>query len=228
VRAVARKFTPFTVDAVKRSRRAERILPRPPAPHPRFRCYTASLGSAPMDEEALIDAVVRVRSASAEPLTAAQVHKALTDEGVGALEFSAVKKACSKAAKRMPPVDPAAAASEQPAKPSKKEEKAAKAAAGALAAAEGVMMNALKRLQNRHNLNSRTEVSADKAFLERAVQRAITGSLDPGETICGERVAADKATLEWILHPGCSFELPAEQRTAATTQLQRLRDNEKK
>ena len=181
-----------------------------------------------MDEEALIDAVIRIRSASAEPLTAAQVHKALTDEGAN-LEFSAVKKACSKAAKRMPPGNPAAttaaAASEQPARMSKKEEKLAKAAAGALATAETVMMMALQRLHNRHTLNSNATLSpaflnsADSAFLERAVQRAITGSLDPDESICRERVAADKATLEWILHQGCSFELSTEERTAATAQL---------
>jgi hypothetical protein len=185
------------------------------------------------DEEAdglaLIDAVIRIRSASAEPLTAAQVHKALTDEGAN-LEFSAVKKACSKAAKRMPPGDhpaatTAAAASEQPTEPSNKEKKLAKAAAGALATAETGMMMALQRLQNRHTLNSNASLSpaflalADRAFLERAVQRAITGSLDPDETVCSERVAADKATLEWILHQGCSFELSTEERTAATAQL---------
>ena len=51
-----------------------------------------------MDEEALIDAVIRIRSASAEPLTAAQVHKALTDEGAN-LEFSAVKKAMLQGSK---------------------------------------------------------------------------------------------------------------------------------
>jgi len=54
-----------------------------------------------LSEEDLIDSVARIKLASADALTAKQVHEALTSEGV-VVDFSAVKKAASKAAKRTP------------------------------------------------------------------------------------------------------------------------------
>jgi len=187
-----------------------------------------------MDEEALIMAVIRLRTESAEPLNAAALTALLTAEGVEA-EASAVKKAASKATKRMAqsaaaapaPITPAA----EPAAPSNKELKAAMAAVESLRAAEAVMMKAQKRLANRHLLRSSaaTEGDLDKAAIERAVVQAISGALPAGETtVSRERFEADLATLQWILHPGVArserFEvaLTGEQRAAATAQLAML------
>lgn len=52
-----------------------------------------------MSEEALIDAIMRIR-VSQPGLTAAETHKALVDEGNADLELSVVKKAAGKATKR--------------------------------------------------------------------------------------------------------------------------------
>ena len=83
-----------------------------------------------MDEEALIQAVLRLRT---KDMTASHVHALLASEHA-TLTLSAVKKACSKASKRQPklveerPPTPAAS--------SKRAQKAAKVKAGALTAAE--------------------------------------------------------------------------------------------
>ena len=181
-----------------------------------------------MDEEALIEAVLRLRAASAEPLSVAQLHAALVAEGADA-EMGPVKKAASKAAKRAAAAGTApevpAAAAEASANPSNKELKAAKAAADSLKAAEGCMMKAQKRLQNRHMLSRSALESGedlDKAAIERAVKRAISGALDPGETVSRERFEADLATLQWILHAGAPVDLDEAARKAATTQLEML------
>jgi hypothetical protein len=181
---------------------------------------------ADMDEEALISRVLSLRAASTEPLTAAQLHAALTDEGLE-LEFSAVKKAASKAAKRAPETMAASASPAPETGPpttSKKAEKAAKATAEALKAAETLMLNTQKRLQNRHLLNAAGgTLPTDKAFIERAALRAITGSLDAGETVSRERVEADMAMLEWLLHPGNPSDIAQEQKLAAVAQLEMLK-----
>ena len=87
------------------------------------------------------------------------------------------------------------------------------------------MLNTQKRLQNRHMLNAAGgELPTDKAFIQRAAMRAITGSLDSGETVCKERVEADLAMLEWILHPGNPSDIAREQKTAAAAQLTMLKE----
>jgi len=87
------------------------------------------------------------------------------------------------------------------------------------------MMKAQKRLQNRHMLSRSALESGedlDKAAIERAVKRAISGALDPGETVSRERFEADLATLQWILHAGAPVDLDEAARKAATTQLEML------
>ena len=180
----------------------------------------------------MISAVLRIRADSALQLTNAQLHAALVAEGAD-VEVSAVKKAASKAAKRtaattdgsmaITPAETPAAVS----KPSNKELKAAKASADAFKAVEGTMMKAVRRLQNRHLLSSASasgdgSAPLDKASIDRAVTRAISGALDAGETVSRERFEADVATLQWVLHPMCPRETSAEQAVAAAAQLEML------
>ena len=179
--------------------------------------------TAAVDEEALIAHVIRVKCASGESLTAAQVHAALTVEG---LEVAAkdVKKACSKAAKRLDPSMQDAAVVEAAAAPSKQQLKAAKVAADSLKAAEAAMMNSQKALRDRWMFDGvgGAPPSDSKGFIELATARAISGTLAPEEVLSKERVEADVCTLAWILTPGSPFKLPNEQCEGARAQLERL------
>ena len=56
------------------------------------------------DEADLVEAVVRVRLASSDRLAASQIHDVLANEGSSA-SLAQVKKACSKASKRVKPVE---------------------------------------------------------------------------------------------------------------------------
>jgi len=180
------------------------------------------------NEEALIESCIRIRLASTEALTPAQVHAALISEGV-AVEAGAVKKACSKATKRMASANPAAAtsapasAAESEAS-SKQKLKAAKAATEALKAAESAMMSSQKVLRDKWMFDGQggAPPSDTKAFIQLATARAVSGTLDVDESVSKERVDADVATLQWVLHPGSPFELPEEQRAAARVQLDKL------
>lgn len=177
-----------------------------------------------MDEEALIEAVLRIRASSGEKLTAALVHEKLAAEGV-VVELSALKKAASKASKRAP--QSIEAPVQSTAKGSGKELKAAKKAAELLKVAASTMMKSNVRLRDRHMLSTyHSEPPADpKAFIEQAVSRAISGVMAADETVSKKRVEADMATLLWLLHPGNTFELPQERRTAAEAQLELIRSN---
>ena len=212
------------------------------------------------NEEALIESCIRIRLASTEALTAAQVYATLISEGA-AVEAGAVKKACSKATKRMaaasanPAAATAAPASAAESEASSKQKiKAAKAATEALKAAESAMMSSQKVLRDKvgtsrsnttpshpacHSRALRSRVpgspaqwmfdgqggappSDTKAFIQLATARAVSGTLDVGESVSKERVDADVATLQWVLHSGSPFELPEEQRVAARVQLDKL------
>ena len=185
-----------------------------------------------MDEEALISAVIRLRQQSTEPLNAAALTALLTAEGVD-VEPSAVKKAASKATKRMAATAPAPVApAAKPAAPSNREKKAAAAAVESFRRAEADMVKAQKRLAS-HDLlrtSAAAEVDLDKAAIERGVVLAISGVLPEGSaSVSRERFEADLATLEWILHPGVAqserfqVALTDEQRVQATTQLAMLK-----
>lgn len=171
-----------------------------------------------LTEEELIDAVIRVKSASEDTLTAAQVHAALTAENV-AVELKDVKKAASKAAKRTPTT--ATIASEpKPQGPSKQALKKDAAMASALKSAEMAMQWAQKALHEESWMVALHGNTAEtKAFMDRAAACAISGLLLEGEAIRKERVEADLATLHYMLLPGSPFDLPEESRNAAATQL---------
>ncbi len=164
-----------------------------------------------MDEEQLIEAVIRVRSelAASSP---AEALKALEGEFDG-LTLSQVKKACSKASKRTGKAAPAAATKEspaaEPAEPvrSKRKEKAAarqeQAAAAELKSAESEMMEAQRRLRAAKSGDAMTaEVTISgtvEDFIQQATARAIAGKLEPGdEAVLKERIEADITALEWV------------------------------
>ena len=177
-----------------------------------------------VSEEDLIDSVARIKLASADALTAKQVHEALTSEGV-VVDFSAVKKAASKAAKRTPaalPPAPVQALPEAPAQ-SKSELKKANAKVEALKAAEVAMFTALKALhEERWMVALHGEQRDTKAFIDSAAAGAISGALAAGEPVGKERVDADVATLQYILLAGSPFELAEEERKMAEAQLEKL------
>lgn len=162
---------------------------------------------APTDEE-LIEAVIRVRLSGAAE-SAAQVHAALEGEGL-AVTLPAVKKACSKAAKRTgstgAPAAPAApASSEEPPTSKKKEKAAAKQISSAQAmmkAAEQSMMDCQRKLRLAKAGAKHGEVTISgtmEEFMQYCTMKAITGSLAPGDAgHLRERIDADIATLEWI------------------------------
>ena len=175
-------------------------------------------------EEDLIERVLAIKSSSVDPLTAAQVHAKLTTDGVQ-VELSQVKKAASKAAKRVPTTLPAApvAVPAPAAGISKQEAKRAAVATDALKAAELAVMTALKSLHHERWMVALHGTAEDtKAFLDRAAKQAICGSLDDGEPISKERVEADVVTLQYVLLAGSPFKLPDGDRSAAKAQLEKL------
>jgi len=178
-----------------------------------------------MDEEALIDAVTRLRTSD---MTAAQVHALLAAEDA-TLTVAAVKKACSKASKRQPKAQPsldaAAAAVADPASaPSnhKKEERAAKLKADTLKAAESQMLQLQKRWHDANGIIAPTASGGD--FIRHAADRAMAGTLAAGEEPLRERCVADLATLEWLLlaHEGGAMQLPPGAQEIAQTRVASL------
>lgn len=177
-------------------------------------------------EEALILAVIRLKQGDAA-LTVAQLHEALAKEGIEAAAAQ-VKKANSKATKRMataaasaPAPEPQAAAATS----SKKEQKAQKALADAMKAAEAHMMAAQTRMRDRWLADGvgKAPPSEGKMLVQYATTRALTGVLENKEVLSMERLAADVATLEWMLLPGMPLELPPEAHAEAARRLEGLR-----
>lgn len=161
-----------------------------------------------LDEEALIEAVVRIRTAGE---SAAQVHAVLTAEGVE-VSLSDVKKAASKAAKRMGGL-PAAASKQQaapapaaapanPEKAAKAAKKAEKQANAELKAAEQDMMQAQRKLRAAKSGNSDGAVTIDgdvQQFIQAIAMRALSGVLEPGDSDhLALRIEADICALEWV------------------------------
>ena len=186
-----------------------------------------------LTEAELIESVVRLRSADGS-LTTTQIHAALGPE----LDFGLVKKAVSKATKRMaqqgsalpeapvvvPVPKPASGVDDQAAKPSKQAMKKAAAVAEALKAAEVSMMTALKaRYQERWMVALHGTAAETKAFIDRAAMLAISGTLEQDEGLSKERVDADVATLHYLLLPGSPFDLPEADRSKAESQLDKLK-----
>jgi len=162
-----------------------------------------------MDEEALIEAVLRVKLGGAS-MTAAQVHGILEGEG-NVVTLSQVKKAASKAAKRVgeqPVVAPAVApAASEPtaAKQAKLAKQAAaqeKAKAAEIKSAENTMMEAHRKLRGAKTGDPSAPVTitgSAEDFVQQVTTRAITGILEEGDArFLKERIEADIATLEWI------------------------------
>ena len=165
---------------------------------------------AEIEEEALIEAVMRVRSAGAE--TAAACHEALVLEApFAALTLSQVKKAASKATKRSakepkPPAETAAAkaAAAPPVVNEAKVAKQAKAQATELKSAENAMMDAQRRLRAAKSGGDMgamavTVTGTIETFIQQVTAKAMKGVLDPGEErYLKERVEADISALEWV------------------------------
>ena len=186
-----------------------------------------------MDEEQLITAVLRIKldgSAS----TASEVHAALIAEGHKDLTLSQVKKAASKATKRQgdvpKPQEPVATGEATAASASKKEQKAKAQAESIMKAAETHMMemNRLLRLAIGDDEYSAAIATSDRGekFIKIVTERALSAQLTEADAPCPrERLAADLATLEWMLlaEKGGTLNLPEEARETATTQIERLK-----
>jgi hypothetical protein len=168
-----------------------------------------------MDEEALVEAVIRVRAAGLKVESAAQVHAALTssDEQYKGLTLQQVKKACSKAAKRTgggpaPPTAAPAVPQQTSQAKAKKEAKAAKlkeaADAAELKAAESAMMDTQRRLRaakaGGDQMSAQVDITGTvESFVNQITTRAIAGLLEPGdEEVLKERIDADIAALTWV------------------------------
>eukprot|EP00325_Prymnesiales_sp_UTEX-LB-985_P020924 CAMPEP_0174716464 /NCGR_PEP_ID=MMETSP1094-20130205/24268_1 /TAXON_ID=156173 /ORGANISM="Chrysochromulina brevifilum, Strain UTEX LB 985" /LENGTH=308 /DNA_ID=CAMNT_0015916229 /DNA_START=27 /DNA_END=953 /DNA_ORIENTATION=- len=191
-------------------------------------------------EETLVEHVMRIKQASAEPLTTSQIQAALAEEGM-TFETSQVKKAASKATKRIAhgsaspaaPAVPEDATVVDAAAKSKNAAKRAAAAAEALKAAEAKMMSTQKALRDRWmhdgmgNAPGGGKPTDTKSFIEHAAAHAISGTLTEDEAVSRERVEADVAMLHWILHPNSTFAemFPSEDdRKAARAQLDKLEE----
>lgn len=188
---------------------------------------------AAFDEETLIAAVVRVRSDKADA-TANQVHQQLVAEGAD-VTLAAVKKASSKAAKRgvAPATTQPSAAPSAPTETSKKEQKAAKAQASMLQAAETHMMDMNRKLrlaigEDEFALAMQAQAKSDmgEQFIKAVTERALEAKLTERDALVPrERVAADLATLEWMVlaHKGGTLTLPDDARESAVAQIERLK-----
>lgn len=163
-----------------------------------------------LDEEALIEAVLRVRQAGAATAAVAEVHTSLVDEGYE-VTLSQVKKACSKATKRAGGLTATAPAAAPPlnlpsAKQLAKQEKAAaakmKADASALKSAENEMMETQRRLRAARDGSEDGAVTITgtaEDFVQKATMMALAGKLEPGdERVLRERIEADLAALEFV------------------------------
>jgi hypothetical protein len=191
-----------------------------------------------MDESALIDAVLRLRTTD-QLETAAQVHEALIKEGHD-VTISQVKKASSKAMKKASAngekaAEPLQAATKEEAKRgvgavSKKEEKAAKAAVAAMKSAEAHMMMTCRKLRMALGEDEYAAAIATSDRGERFIQQVTTRALEAklraeeANTI-HERVEADLAVLEWALLAvkAKTLTLPPEALETAATQVERLK-----
>ncbi len=175
---------------------------------PKLPLKVACLGR--MEEDALIEAVLRVRTAGGAE-SAAQVLAVLEGEGLN-VTLSQVKKACSKASKRTggvkAPAPAPQAAEEGTATMSGKQAKAAarekNAAVAELKAAESIMMEAHRKLRaakagGDEHLASVTISGSVQEFIQQATTRAIAAQLERGdEAHIQLRADADVATLEWV------------------------------
>lgn len=161
-----------------------------------------------MDDEALIQAVIRVRNAHLQNGSAAQVNAVLTSEGHD-VSLQQVKKAASKAAKRGALEKPAArpapeevASEAKVAKDKKAKAVAAKLASAELKACETAMMDAQRRLRAAKAGDKDEQVTITgsvEAFVQQITARAIAGTLEPGDDlVLKHRIEADIAALEWV------------------------------
>ena len=157
------------------------------------------------DEEALIQAVLRVRLAGAG--TAAECHAAIAaEEAFADVTLAQVKKAAGKATKRTAKEEaakPAAAAAPAPVSEAK-QAKQAKAQAAELKSAENAMMDAQRRLRAAKSGGDMTAMAVTidgtvEEFIQQATMKAMAGILDAGEErFLKERIEADIAALEWV------------------------------
>lgn len=188
-----------------------------------------------MSDEQLISLVVGIRE-SQPALTAAQIHEKLVTDGVtdgpDPLELSRVKKAASKATKRLAKLPPTAAAPAPAAEAprSKREAKIAKAAEDYMKAAESHMMdqNRKLRIAMGDDEYSAAIATSDRGenFIKLVTERALEAKLTPAEALVPrERLSADLATLEWMIaaEKNGTLVLPEDARTTAVAQIERLR-----
>lgn len=186
---------------------------------------------AAFGDEDLIAAVQRVR-ATTGATTAAAVHQTLVAEGHD-VSLSQVKKASSKAMKRQadaPVAEPVRSEPVSTATISKKEAKAANRNQSIMKAAETHMMEANRTLRlalgdDEYSAAIATSDRGEK-FISRVTQRALEAKLSPAESLCPQqRLAADLATLEWMLlaEKGGNLTLPEDARASAVAQIERLK-----
>ena len=145
-----------------------------------------------MDEEALIEAVLRVRLTGAE--TAAQAHAALEGEGLE-VTMSQVKKASSKATKRLGE-QPAPAVTELSKPSAAKETKLAKQAASQekaknaeLKSAENAMMEAHPKLRGLTSGDPSAPITANEHSERPLHVAAIKGGIEDAKRLIGENNA---------------------------------------
>jgi len=162
-----------------------------------------------MDEEQLIEAVLRVKLTGVDS-TPTALHAALVAEG-HEVELSQVKKAASKATKRAaragtlesaPAPAPPAASRAPTANESKKQAKQEKQAAAELKAAQAAMMEAQRKLRAVKSGGADMAVTIKgtaEEFVQKITAKALSAVLeDDDEKHLKERMEADIAALEWV------------------------------
>ena len=185
-----------------------------------------------MQEEALIEHIVRVKAAGAS--TNAEVHAALLAEGIKC-ELKDVKKAASKAAKKGLVIAPKQTVEEEAVVvSSKKAEKAAKQAVDMMKSAEADMMDKCRKLrialgEDEYSAMAATQDRGER-FIQSVVARALESKLSNAEVLSANgiecRVEADLAVLLWAqqAEKAGTLTLPEEAKLTATRQIERLKD----
>jgi len=161
-----------------------------------------------LSEDELIEAVIRVREALGA-VSASAVHAALTEQGVK-VTLPAVKKAASKATKRVgapatkaesdPVAAPPAPSAAKLCKQEKAEKAKLKADAAALKAAENEMMEAQRKLRAAKSGSEAITISGTaEEFIQKVTAVALAATLEEDDArFLKERVEADIAALEWV------------------------------
>lgn len=175
--------------------------------------YTTQLDMS-ADEETLIEKIIALRLAGAgNDAPAALLEKIQADGAEGLISLAQVKKAASKATKKMAKdgsLAPSPAALAEAAKPAPapvvsaaKQKKQEKSAAAELKAAQAEMMEAQRRLRSVKNGGDAsmavTITGSAEDFVQKITAKALSGVLEADDDkFLKERIDADIAALEWV------------------------------